>query len=108
MKSSKKKEGAPITVNILKTNGGKIEILHKNTKDKAAALLENTPLTDKTQPSPVLLGKMRGCPAPENAEQLYEATIFKVNNNSLENQSVNRSGKTKIPQVQAARDAFFD
>jgi hypothetical protein len=45
---------------------------------------------------------------PENAEQLYETTIFEASNNCLEERCIIRSGPTKIPQVQAARDAFFN
>jgi len=45
---------------------------------------------------------------PENCEQLYEGTIFKASNNCLEQRCIVRSGPTKIPEVQAARDAFFN
>jgi hypothetical protein len=45
---------------------------------------------------------------PSDAEQLYEATCFSAENNALEVQSLHRSGPTRIPQVQEARDAFFD
>jgi hypothetical protein len=38
---------------------------------------------------------------------LYEATVFAADNNALEVRSLQRSGKTAIPAVQAARDAFF-
>ncbi|MEO6150633.1 MAG: hypothetical protein ABIP28_10745 [Mucilaginibacter sp.] len=44
---------------------------------------------------------------PEDAETLYEATCFAADNNALEVRSLERSGATKIPEVQAARDAFF-
>jgi hypothetical protein len=44
---------------------------------------------------------------PQDAEALYEATCFAADNNALEARSVTRSGPTKIPAVQAARDAFF-
>ena len=92
----------------MKTNGSPIKKIGGSAKDSDTVLLENCPVTDKTQISPLLLGKMRDCPVPDNAEQLYEATIFKANNNSLESQSVSCSGKTEIPQVKAARDAFFE
>ncbi|MCD4770732.1 MAG: hypothetical protein K8R35_11270 [Bacteroidales bacterium] len=45
---------------------------------------------------------------PEDAETLYEATVFAADNNALEVRSLNRSGETKIPEVKAARDAFFN
>ncbi len=45
---------------------------------------------------------------PEDAEALYEATCFAADNNALEARSLIRSGPTSIPQVQKARDAFFN
>jgi hypothetical protein len=47
-------------------------------------------------------------PIPEDEEALYEATVFAADNNALEVRSVLRSGETNIPQVKAARDAFFN
>jgi hypothetical protein len=46
-------------------------------------------------------------PLPEDAEALYEATCFAADNNALEARSLARSGPTKFPAVQAARDAFL-
>ena len=45
---------------------------------------------------------------PEDVETLYEATVFAADNNALEVRSLLRSGETNIPEVKAARDAFFD
>lgn len=45
---------------------------------------------------------------PADAEALYEATCFAADNNALEVRELQRSGPTQIPQVQAARDAFFN
>ncbi|NOU59678.1 hypothetical protein [Marinifilum caeruleilacunae] len=45
---------------------------------------------------------------PEEAQALYEASCFAADNNALEVRSLQRSGDTKIPQVQKARDAFFN
>ncbi|MFB9054812.1 hypothetical protein ACFFVB_17105 [Formosa undariae] len=45
---------------------------------------------------------------PEDVTTLYEATIFAADNNALEVRSLKRSGETKIPEVKAARDAFFE
>ena len=44
--------------------------------------------------------------APD-AESIYWATVFAADNNPLEVRSLYRSGPTSIPEVQAARDAFF-
>ena len=45
---------------------------------------------------------------PDDAENIYEATCFAADNNALEVRSLHRSGETKIPEVKAARDAFFN
>lgn len=45
---------------------------------------------------------------PENGEFLYESAMYAISNDSLESRSLRRSGETKIPQVKAARDAFFN
>lgn len=44
---------------------------------------------------------------PQDADALYEATVFAADNNALEVRSLYRSGDTKIAQVEAARKAFF-
>ncbi len=48
------------------------------------------------------------CDVPGDAESLYEATCFAADNNALEVRSLYRSGKSDIPQVIAARNAYFD
>ena len=45
---------------------------------------------------------------PSNWEGLYEATMFAADNNALELRSLKRSGPTKIPAVEKARQAFLD
>lgn len=45
---------------------------------------------------------------PADAEALYETSCFASDNNAFEVRSLLRSGPTKIPQVQAARDALFE
>jgi hypothetical protein len=54
------------------------------------------------------LGDLETCDVPEIAQALYEATCFAADNNALEVRSLLRSGPTAIPQVQRARDAFFN
>ena len=44
---------------------------------------------------------------PADAAALYEATVFAADNNALEVRALERSGGTDIPQVAAAREAFF-
>ena len=62
---------------------------------------------DNTPRAPIFLGRAEKTDVPANAEALYEATCFALDNNSLEKRSLIRSGPTEIPEVQAARDAFF-
>jgi len=50
---------------------------------------------------------MRESDIPEDVSALYEATVFAADNNALEVRSLLRSGKTSIPEVKMARDAFF-
>lgn len=44
---------------------------------------------------------------PADAPSLYYATAFAADNNALEVRELKRSGPSDIPQVKAARDAFF-
>lgn len=48
------------------------------------------------------------CPIPEDMQAIYYATVFASSNDCLEAQAVRRSGPTSIPQMKAARDAFFN
>ena len=54
------------------------------------------------------LGDLKPIALPKDAAALYEATVFSANNNALEAQAIARSGPSEIPQVQAARKAFFE
>ena len=54
------------------------------------------------------LAILEPCEIPPDAEALYEATVFVADNNALELRSLERSGPARIPQVRAARDAFFN
>jgi len=53
------------------------------------------------------LADLKQIAVPADAGTLYETTVFAADNNAMETRSLRRSGETKIPQVQAARDAFF-
>nr|MDO8113122.1 discoidin domain-containing protein [Candidatus Sigynarchaeota archaeon] len=53
------------------------------------------------------LEEMLPCPVPGDAEAIYEATCFAADNNCLETRCLTRAGPSQIPQVQQARDAFF-
>jgi len=54
------------------------------------------------------LSGMNRIDVTDDAASLYEATVFAADNNALEVRSLQRSGKTSFPAVQAARDAFFN
>lgn len=51
---------------------------------------------------------LEACAVPEEVESYYYATCFAADNNALEVRSLLRSGETEIPQVKAAREAFFN
>jgi hypothetical protein len=54
------------------------------------------------------IADLTSCVVPDDAEALYEATIFSTDNNALEIRELYRSGETNIPEVKAARDAFLN
>jgi len=115
--------GKPLKINLLAFPGEKKNITFHNAEHsfkKAMIdgkpineLLDNkshelifpgTPLKEKYHRK---LGDLKSISVPNDAEGLYEATCFAADNNALEARSLLRSGPTKIPQVQKARDAFF-
>ncbi len=61
----------------------------------------------RTEPYHRQLPAMQSADVPADAASLYFATAFAADNNALEVRELRRSGPTQIPQVQAARDAFF-
>ena len=61
----------------------------------------------KELPAIKKLGTTKPVAVPSHAEKLIEATLFAMDNDSLERRCAKRAGKTEIPQVKAARDAFF-
>ena len=96
--------GAPKTVRILETAGGKIELLRGNSKTPFGA----SEKTDLLQRAPKRLGEAdRLIRSPANGEQLYEAAVFAADNDALEARCRKRAGETAHPEVKAARDAFF-
>lgn len=86
---------------------GSITLMGNEVIDLTACRLDLAEKKDATVAAPICLGELTDCDLPENAEQLYEATCFTASSDSFEAQSLRRSGETKIPQVKAARDAFF-
>ncbi|MGD8453898.1 MAG: hypothetical protein PVJ57_18945 [Phycisphaerae bacterium] len=54
------------------------------------------------------LGTLTLTDVPDDAEALFEATCFAADSNALEVRCMARSGPSRIPQVEAARAAFFE
>lgn len=69
--------------------------------------LQFEPMSGPTS-EPHRLGTLTRSELPEDAEALYETTVFSADNNALEVRSLARSGGTRHAPVAAARDAFFD
>ncbi len=82
-----------------------------NGKD-ASALLSGGKCTFTFPGNPVSrggvkIGALAKAPVPSDAERMYEICAFAADNNALEVRSLERSGDTDVPQIKAARDAFF-
>ena len=87
----------------------KIEKFANGIITEADKSLENIEFFDNREGTPTWLDcEWQSMDIPANAEQLYEAAMYAMDNDSLEARSLKRSGETKIPEVKAARDAFFD
>lgn len=88
---------------------GKIEKIVSGVICAADSTLARIDCFDNREGDPVHLDvQWERCEAPENAEQLYEYAMYAMDNDSLEARSIRRSGETNIPEVKAARDAFFN
>lgn len=98
------KNGMPLEVKILKADGGKAILLNGNKQTEYCRLEK----TDIKENAPIYLGSLNNIVTkPENGEELYETAMFSITNDALETRSLRRSGETAIPEVKAARDAFF-
>ena len=64
---------------------------------------------DRREPAPQFLAKFKKTVnLPNDSEYLYEKAMFSINNDALETRCVSRAGATAVPEIQAAREAFFD
>ena len=115
--------GKPLKINLLAFPGERKKISVQGIGNTfKQAIIDGKPINELLKGKPVeivfpgsplkekyhrKLGDMVSVPVPADAESLYEATCFSADNNALEVRSLVRSGPTKIPQVQKARDAFF-
>ena len=96
--------GVPVEVKLLKTAGGAIDLLRGSERSH---FMDAQPMDILEQP-PRYLGELDKVEhRPANGEFLYETAVFPINNDSLESRVRQRSGQTAIPEVQAARNAFF-
>ena len=59
------------------------------------------------QPYHRKLAELQPTEYPREGQCIYDAMTYAADNNALELRSLERSGPTAIPQVQAARDALF-
>lgn len=97
--------GTPLQVKILKSSSGNINLRVNG----AESFFMNGTECDIKEKAPVFLGEINEDERkPRNGEVLYETAMFAIDNDALEKRTIIRSGKTEIPQVQAARDAFFN
>ena len=115
--------GKPLKINLLAFPGEKKNItFHAAEHSFLKAMMDGKPINELIAGKPLeiifngtplkekyhrKLGDLTSIAVPDDAEGLYEATCFSADNNALEARSLLRSGPTKIPQVQKARDAFF-
>lgn len=98
-------DGTPMAINLIYAEPGEITLLSGG---KRSFFAETDEHDDHREFAPVYLGTMTDDSAMlSRGEELYEAAQFGINNDSLEMRELRRSGETKIPQVKAARDAFF-
>jgi len=116
--------GKSLRINLLGFPGEKKTIRIKGTDNTLKqATLDGKPVNGMMKGKPVKvvfpgsplkekyhrkLGDLIPSSVPADAELLYEATCFAADNNALEARSLVRSGPTAIPQVQKAREAFFN
>ena len=97
-------DGAPVEIKMLYTAGGEISMLANGSR----SVFGSFEAVDIRPKAPVYLATMAdNSAAVSRGEELYEAAQFGLDNDSLEARELRRSGPTAVPQVQAARDAFF-
>ena len=96
--------GVPEQIEILRCGGEDIELLQNG---KTVFYRKGEPI-DRMEKAPVYLGDLtEATENPANGEELYEAAVFAIDNDSLEARCLVRSGETAVPEVRAAREAFF-
>ncbi len=101
---------------VIHEEDGKPDLIKIVSADGKVEFTDGTPFHmdipefDNTLRAPKLLGELAGdvlTDVPADAARQLEVTFFAQDHDSLEAQSLRRSGETAIPEVQAARDEFF-
>ncbi len=99
-----KEDGYPEEIKLLQSSSRDIYVRNKGSQ----SFYKEGMLCDSREKAPLFIGSLsHKTDAPEDGELLYETAMFAIDNDCLEKRSLERSGATEIPQVQAARDAFF-
>ncbi len=97
-------DGTPVEIRLLYCEDKDIALRQRGSE----SFFRKGESLDIREKAPVKLGSLDNITLqPENGEQLYEAAMFAIDNDCLEKRSLIRSGETTVPQVRAARDAFF-
>lgn len=100
-------KGSPSEIKLLGEAGSKAKVkITKGGKSRVESVVfSGVPLKDNFHRE---LSKPVEISMPEDIESIYYSTCFAADNNALEVRSLQRSGSTSIPEVQRARDAFFN
>ncbi|MGN1410097.1 MAG: hypothetical protein ACI4XJ_07965, partial [Eubacteriales bacterium] len=97
--------GEPLEIKIVRTGGGEIELLSGG---KRTHFTSSEPIDVREKP-PVFLTSLDKTDRDRERGKYYaECALFAVSSDSLERKSLLRAGETAIPEVKAARDAFFN
>lgn len=97
--------GIPKEIKLLKCDGNDL-FLRINGEEAPFSRGEKTDIKER---APLYLGTLTETEErPVDGEFLYETAMYGITNDCLEIRSLERSGETHIPQVKAARDAFFN
>ncbi len=91
--------GRPSVIKLIQTD--------KTVTTTAGRTLYTGNAFDNREEMPQYLGSAVPCAIPKDSERLYETTCYTLDSDTLEKRALVRSGETVIPEVQAARDAFF-
>lgn len=103
----KEKDGKPVEISLV-SRTDKIGLARNGEIVPAPASVLGEPF-DGAPREPVRIdrGRWEREPVTAKMERLYEAAVFASSNDSLEIRAVRSAGESSVPEVRAARDAFF-